>query len=89
MSSKKDRAIVVSALKHAAPYIRLYKGKIFVNMQVTFFTLRRVCDSFSHAVMLLWLYTKRLLYEYPLLRKQVLRSCGNRLNLVAKIRFTF
>ena len=30
MSSKKDRAIVVSALKHAAPYIRLYKGKVFV-----------------------------------------------------------
>jgi len=30
MSSTKDRAIVVSALKHAAPYIRLYKGKVFV-----------------------------------------------------------
>ncbi len=30
MTSKKDRAIVVSALKHAAPYIRLYKGKVFV-----------------------------------------------------------
>jgi acetylglutamate kinase len=30
MSSKKDRAIVVSALKHAAPYIRLFKGKVFV-----------------------------------------------------------
>lgn len=30
MSSNKDRAIVVSALKHAAPYIRLYKGKVFV-----------------------------------------------------------
>ena len=30
MSAKKDRAIVVSALKHAAPYIRLYKGKVFV-----------------------------------------------------------
>ncbi|MEL7184932.1 MAG: acetylglutamate kinase [Pseudomonadota bacterium] len=30
MSTKKDRAIVVSALKHAAPYIRLYKGKVFV-----------------------------------------------------------
>lgn len=30
MSTKKDRAIVVSALKHAAPYIRLFKGKIFV-----------------------------------------------------------
>ncbi|NCF73162.1 MAG: acetylglutamate kinase [Gammaproteobacteria bacterium] len=30
MSSKQDRAIVVSALKHAAPYIRLYKGKVFV-----------------------------------------------------------
>jgi acetylglutamate kinase len=27
---KKDRAIVVSALKHAAPYIRLFKGKVFV-----------------------------------------------------------
>ncbi len=26
----KDRAIVVSALKHAAPYIRLFKGKTFV-----------------------------------------------------------
>ncbi|MEM9208548.1 MAG: acetylglutamate kinase [Pseudomonadota bacterium] len=25
-----DRAVVVSALKHAAPYIRLYKGKVFV-----------------------------------------------------------
>ncbi len=30
MTSKRDRAIVVSALKHAAPYIRLYKGKVFV-----------------------------------------------------------
>jgi acetylglutamate kinase len=30
MTSTKDRAIVVSALKHAAPYIRLYKGKVFV-----------------------------------------------------------
>lgn len=30
MSVRKDRAIVVSALKHAAPYIRLFKGKIFV-----------------------------------------------------------
>ena len=30
MSTKKDRAIVVSALKHAAPYIRLFKGKVFV-----------------------------------------------------------
>ncbi len=30
MSAGKDRAIVVSALKHAAPYIRLYKGKVFV-----------------------------------------------------------
>ncbi len=30
MSANKDRAIVVSALKHAAPYIRLFKGKIFV-----------------------------------------------------------
>jgi acetylglutamate kinase len=30
MSIQKDRAIVVSALKHAAPYIRLFKGKVFV-----------------------------------------------------------
>ena len=30
MTSKRDRAIVVSALKHAAPYIRLFKGKVFV-----------------------------------------------------------
>ena len=30
MSSMKDRAIIVSALKHAAPYIRLFKGKVFV-----------------------------------------------------------
>jgi acetylglutamate kinase len=30
MTSKHDRAIVVSALKHAAPYIRLFKGKVFV-----------------------------------------------------------
>ena len=30
MTSTKDRAIVVSALKHAAPYIRLYKGAVFV-----------------------------------------------------------
>ena len=30
MSATKDRAIVVSALKHAAPYIRLFKGKVFV-----------------------------------------------------------
>jgi len=30
MSAKKDRAVVVSALKHAAPYIRLFKGKVFV-----------------------------------------------------------
>jgi acetylglutamate kinase len=30
MSTTKDRAIVVSALKHAAPYIRLFKGKVFV-----------------------------------------------------------
>jgi acetylglutamate kinase len=30
MSTKNDRAIVVSALKHAAPYIRLFKGKVFV-----------------------------------------------------------
>ena len=30
MTSRKERAIVVSALKHAAPYIRLFKGKVFV-----------------------------------------------------------
>lgn len=30
MTTNKDRAIVVSALKHAAPYIRLFKGKVFV-----------------------------------------------------------
>ena len=30
MTSQKDRTIVVSALKHAAPYIRLFKGKVFV-----------------------------------------------------------
>ena len=30
MTSKEDRAIVVSALKHAAPYIRLFKKKVFV-----------------------------------------------------------
>ncbi len=30
MTTRKDRAIVVSALKHAAPYIRLFKGKVFV-----------------------------------------------------------
>jgi acetylglutamate kinase len=30
MNSSKDRAVVVSALKHAAPYIRLFKGKVFV-----------------------------------------------------------
>ncbi len=30
MISTRDRAIVVSALKHAAPYIRLFKGKVFV-----------------------------------------------------------
>src|SRR5210317_1759484 len=30
MTTPKDRAIVVSALKHAAPYIRLFKGKVFV-----------------------------------------------------------
>ncbi|MEO1244806.1 MAG: acetylglutamate kinase [Pseudomonadota bacterium] len=30
MSSQRERAIVVSALKHAAPYIRLYKRKTFV-----------------------------------------------------------
>jgi acetylglutamate kinase len=28
--TSKDRAIVVSALKHAAPYIRLFKGKVFI-----------------------------------------------------------
>ncbi|HXV62197.1 MAG TPA: acetylglutamate kinase [Vicinamibacteria bacterium] len=30
MRSRDERAIVVTALKHAAPYIRLYKGKAFV-----------------------------------------------------------
>jgi acetylglutamate kinase len=30
MTSRQDRAVVVSALKHAAPYIRLFKGKVFV-----------------------------------------------------------
>lgn len=30
MINKRERAIVVSALKHAAPYIRLYKRKVFV-----------------------------------------------------------
>jgi len=30
MISGHDRAVVVSALKHAAPYIRLFKGKVFV-----------------------------------------------------------
>lgn len=30
MNSQKDRAVVVSALKHAAPYIRLFKNKVFV-----------------------------------------------------------
>ena len=30
MTTNKDRAIVVSALKHAAPYIRLFKGSVFV-----------------------------------------------------------
>ena len=30
MTTTRDRAIVVSALKHAAPYIRLFKGKVFV-----------------------------------------------------------
>lgn len=30
MKSGHDRAVVVSALKHAAPYIRLYKRKVFV-----------------------------------------------------------
>ena len=30
MSGARDRAVIVSALKHAAPYIRLFKGKVFV-----------------------------------------------------------
>ncbi len=30
MSETRDRAVIVSALKHAAPYIRLFKGKVFV-----------------------------------------------------------
>lgn len=30
MKTNHDRAVVVSALKHAAPYIRLFKNKIFV-----------------------------------------------------------
>ena len=30
MSASNDRATVVAALKHAAPYIRLFKGKVFV-----------------------------------------------------------
>jgi acetylglutamate kinase len=30
MTSRKEHAIVVSALKHAAPYIRLFKNKVFV-----------------------------------------------------------
>jgi acetylglutamate kinase len=30
VSTPADRAVVVSALKHAAPYIRLFKGKVFV-----------------------------------------------------------
>ena len=30
MNARHDRAAVVSALKHAAPYIRLFKGKVFV-----------------------------------------------------------
>lgn len=30
MTPNQDRAAVVSALKHAAPYIRLFKGKVFV-----------------------------------------------------------
>ncbi|TVQ44276.1 MAG: acetylglutamate kinase [Gammaproteobacteria bacterium] len=30
MRTNQERAIVVSALKHAAPYIRMYKGKVFV-----------------------------------------------------------
>ena len=28
--SRNEKAIVVTALKHAAPYIRLYKRKVFV-----------------------------------------------------------
>ena len=30
MSTPTDRAVVVSALKHAAPYVRLFKKKVFV-----------------------------------------------------------
>lgn len=30
MNNSKEKAIVVSALKHAAPYIRLFKNKVFV-----------------------------------------------------------
>ncbi|HZW59566.1 MAG TPA: acetylglutamate kinase [Woeseiaceae bacterium] len=30
MTVQQDRAVIVSALKHAAPYIRLFKGKVFV-----------------------------------------------------------
>ncbi|MEX2496320.1 MAG: acetylglutamate kinase [Woeseia sp.] len=30
MNERHDRAVVVSALKHAAPYVRLFKGKVFV-----------------------------------------------------------
>ena len=30
MKQNQDRAVVVSALKHAAPYIRLFKNKVFV-----------------------------------------------------------
>ncbi len=30
MNTTRDRAVVVSALKHAAPYIRLFKRKVFV-----------------------------------------------------------
>lgn len=30
MNRRHDRAVVVSALKHAAPYIRLFKSKVFV-----------------------------------------------------------
>mgnify|MGYP000679936901 CR=1 FL=1 len=44
MTSKRDRAIVVSALKHAAPYIRLFKGKVFVlkaGGEISSFTIER------------------------------------------------
>ena len=30
MNQADNRSVVVSALKHAAPYIRLFKGKVFV-----------------------------------------------------------